>query len=147
MLQITVIGHLGRDAEVREVNGQKAISFSVAHSHYYYDANGQRVEKTSWVRCTLWREKDGISQYLKKGTLVMAQGMPKVHVYVHAESRQPVGQLEMRVTDLQLLGGKKEDSTAAGVGAPVAQQSPTPSYPAGGTSNQAPQDTNEDLPF
>lgn len=110
MLSLVIIGHLGRDAEVKEINGQKVINFSVAHTHTYKNQQGQKVESTTWVRCDMWVQKDALSPYLKKGTQVYCEGLPRIYAYQN-DQRQIVGSLQMRVDKLQLLsGGRKEES-------------------------------------
>ena len=65
----TVIGHLGQDAVVRHWNDKQAISFSVAYNESYTDKDGTKHERTIWVNCTLWRDKDTkLANYLRKGT-------------------------------------------------------------------------------
>lgn len=112
---MVIIGNLGRDAEVKEINGQKVIQFSVAHTSSYTNQQGQKVQNTTWVRCDYWVKKDGVSAYLKKGTLVYVEGLPKVYAYQN-EQRQVVGSLQLRVENLQLLsGGRKEEAAPAPV--------------------------------
>ena len=118
MLSMVIIGNLGRDAEVKEVNGQKVIQFSVAHTSSYTNAQGQKVQSTTWVKCDLWKEKDAISQYLKKGTLVYVEGFPKVYAYQN-DQRQIVGNLQLKVQSVQLLGAAKKEGDA-GTSSPAA---------------------------
>jgi len=64
MLQIEIIGNLGQDAEIKEFNGQRFISFSVAHTESYTDAHGERQKRTVWVSCLKYGES-GVINYLK----------------------------------------------------------------------------------
>lgn len=76
-MEIHVItGRIGRDAEARTVGDKLAIGFSVAVDHSYIDRNGEKVNKSTWYDCTLWRKpgQDGILKYLKKGTQVTVHG-------------------------------------------------------------------------
>lgn len=90
-----VIGHIGKDAIVRDVTNQslKAIGFSVAHTEKYKDAQGVQHEKTVWVNCTLWRQQDklAIVPYLLKGQKVFVTGQPSAVGYVPQNGGQPVG--------------------------------------------------------
>lgn len=103
-----MIGHLGRDAEVREVGGQSVIAFTVAHSERFTDRSGVQQDRTTWVNCSYWREtgKTAVAQYLKKGTQVYMEGIPSARAYTNNQ-QQLVGSLEMRVMSLELLGGKQ----------------------------------------
>lgn len=53
MLQLEIIGNLGSDAEIKEINSKRYVSFSVADSYRRTDAQGNRVDKTTWVS-VLW---------------------------------------------------------------------------------------------
>lgn len=108
MLKTQLIGHLGKDAEVRDAAGKKVISFAVAHTEKYTDRNGAKQEKTTWVNCSLWRQPDktGIAQYLTKGTQVYVEGTPSVRTYENKEG-QTLASLELTVQSIELLGGGK----------------------------------------
>lgn len=110
MLKSTVIGNLGAHAKVRNVNGVKAISFSVAHNEQYKDSEGIKHEKTLWVNCTFWRTKEtNLIKFLKKGQLVYVEGTPSVGVYRNKEGIH-VADYQLRVTNIQLLGSRSDDS-------------------------------------
>lgn len=47
MLVLEAIGNLGADAIIKDLNGQKYIAFSVAHTESYKDSQGQRHERTT----------------------------------------------------------------------------------------------------
>lgn len=104
MLKMQVIGYLGRDAEVTEINPEKmAIKFSVAHTY---------KDKTVWVECTIFRKPNnlGIAQYLKKGTQVYVDGPPSVHAYT-TSTGEVAGKMQLIVNDVQLLGSKSADQS------------------------------------
>lgn len=64
MLVLEAIGNLGADAIIKDLNGQKYIAFSVAHTESYKDSQGQRHERTTWVSCLKYGESQVIN-YLK----------------------------------------------------------------------------------
>ncbi len=106
MIKLQVIGHLGKDCTVNTVNGKNVINFNVAHSEKYKDAQGNQVEKTTWVECAYWTDRTAVSPYLKKGTQVYVEGQPEVRTW---ESNGKNGaSLTVRVSSVQLLGGKAE---------------------------------------
>jgi single-strand DNA-binding protein len=76
MLKVEVIGHVGKDAEMRYTGtGQAVTSFSVAHSEQYTSAAGEKVKKTVWLRVTAWGTlAEDCNQYVKKGMLVHVEG-------------------------------------------------------------------------
>ncbi len=54
MNKIIVIGHLGRDPEMRYTpNGQAVTSFSVASSRRYTTTGGEQREETEWSTSVL----------------------------------------------------------------------------------------------
>lgn len=56
MNQVTLIGHLGQDAEVRSTqSGKKVANLRVATSEKFKDRNsGEIVEKTDWHNVVVW---------------------------------------------------------------------------------------------
>lgn len=74
--KIQLIGHLGRDAELRYANGGQAVAnFSVATTEKWKGKDGQLQEKTEWHRVNWWgKGAEAVSQYLLKGGLVYVEG-------------------------------------------------------------------------
>ncbi len=68
-----IVGHLGRDPEMRYTpNGKPVTNFSVAVSRKYNGKDGKTVEKTKWFRVTAWDKLAELcNQYLRKGRLVL----------------------------------------------------------------------------
>ena len=66
--QITIVGYLGNDPEMRFMpNGQAVTSFSVATSNKYTSNTGQRVDETTWFRVSVWgAQAESCNQYLKR---------------------------------------------------------------------------------
>lgn len=108
MIKLQIIGHLGRDCATNEVSGRTVINFPVAHSEKYKDAQGNLVEKTTWVNCAYWTDRPAIAQYLKKGQLVYAEGNPEVEAYLNKDN-QNAASLKMTVFRVQLLGGRNDN--------------------------------------
>lgn len=137
MLKLLVIGNLGKDALVNNVNGKSVINFSVAHTEKYKDAQGNQQSKTTWVECAWWSDRSGVVPYLKKGVSVYVEGNPEVKTFSKSDGTTGTI-LVLRVGMLQLLGGGSNGNTA-----PQAQQSNGNNY--GGTPQSA--NTDDDLPF
>lgn len=107
-LKLEIIGNLGSDAVVRDVNNSKAIGFSVAHSEKYKNSQGTEVENTTWINCTIWKYQDQsveIAKYLKKGTMVAIEGFPSVKGYQNQQG-QIGASMECRVSFIKLLSNK-----------------------------------------
>ena len=116
MIKLQIIGNLGKDCIVKEINGKHVINFSVAHTERFKDAQGNQKERTTWVECAYWTDKTAIAPYLVKGTSVYAEGSPEADPYTNKEG-QAAATLRMRVQSIQLLGGNKDNqgSTAGNV--------------------------------
>ena len=77
MLQeLTLIGNLGNDPEMRYTPAGKAVcNFSLATNRKWNDANGQEVQETTWFRVSTWgRQAKVCNQYLAKGRRVFVRG-------------------------------------------------------------------------
>lgn len=106
MLKLNVIGHLGADVEIKDVNGKRFASFRVAHTDKYTTAGGETKETTTWVECTL-PDDSKVIPYLKRGTLVYCEGMPSFRAFSSEKYRCYMVGVSLRVTDVQLLSAKK----------------------------------------
>ena len=113
MIKLQIIGNLGKDCIVKEINGKHVINFSVAHTERFKDAQGNQKERTTWVECAYWTDRTAIAPYLVKGTSVYAEGSPEADPYTNKEG-QPAATLRMRVRNIQLLGGNKEGQSSQG---------------------------------
>jgi single-strand DNA-binding protein len=111
MIKLQIVGNLGKDCIVKEVNGKNVINFSVAHTERYKDAQGNQKERTTWVECAYWTDKTAVGQYLKRGQMVYAEGAPDADAYMNKEN-QAAATLRMRVSNLQLLGSSKDGQGA-----------------------------------
>lgn len=74
MLQLEIIGNLGRDAEIIDIKGRRYVSFSVADSFPATDVAGNRVERTTWVSVLWYGDGGRLLQYLKRGAKVFVRG-------------------------------------------------------------------------
>ena len=74
--QIILVGHLGRDPEMRYTSsGVPVTNLSLAVSRRWTNQEGQSQEKTTWFRINLWeRRAETAAQYLAKGAKVMIIG-------------------------------------------------------------------------
>ena len=107
MIKLQIVGNLGKDCIVKEVNGKNVINFSVAHTERFKDSQGNQKERTTWVECAYWTDKTAVAQYLTKGKTVYAEGAPEADAYMNKEG-QAAATLRMRVQSIQLLGGNSE---------------------------------------
>ena len=76
--KVMLIGNLGKDPEIRvsPQTGKKAVSFSLATSRRYRDANGEQKEDTQWHNIVGWGKVAEIVEQLgvSKGTSLYVEG-------------------------------------------------------------------------
>jgi single-strand DNA-binding protein len=151
MIKLQVIGNLGKDAVINNVNGKTVINFTVAHSEKYKDQQGQVQDRTVWVDCAFWTER-AVGQYLLKGKTVFVEGTPRVEAYTTKEGRQGAS-LRLTVSDMQFVGGNRDNqqqqqSTDGQVTNNPVASSPASSMPAAPSFDaNAAITTADDLPF
>jgi single-strand DNA-binding protein len=144
MIKLQVIGNLGKDASVNNVNGKNVINFTVAHTERFKDAQGNQKDRTTWVDCAYWTDRTAIAPYLKKGTQVYVEGTPDVRTYTTQDGRNGAS-LTLRIVNVQLLGSRNNE----GGNASSNYSAPQNNY----TSSSSPSTAGEltepldDLPF
>ena len=146
MIKLQVIGNLGKDATVNNVNGKNVINFTVAHTEKYKDSQGVQKERTTWVECAYWTDRTAVAPYLRKGTQVYVEGTPDVRTYQTNDGRQGAA-LSLRITTVQLLGSRNNDE-----GSNNNSYAPQQSYtgnarPANNAPAQQMEEVADDLPF
>ena len=151
MIKLQVIGNLGKDAVVNNVNGKSVINFNVAHTEKYKDAQGVPKDRTTWVDCSYWTDRTAVAPYLKKGTQVYVEGTPDVRSYTTADGRQGAS-LTLRIVSVQLLGAKPsgsgEQPSYGRESTPAQSYNPAPSYNPQPTSNgDSGESIDDGLPF
>lgn len=104
MISATVVGNLGKDAEMRQAGNDNVCSFSIASST---KAKGE--EKTDWVRCSLWGKRgEALHKHLTKGKKVIAVGTLSTREY------QGKTYLELRVDQLEFGGSAGQQGQQSG---------------------------------
>lgn len=145
MIRLQVIGNLGKDCVVNNVNGKSVINFSVAHTEKFKDAQGQQKDKTIWVECAYWTDRTAVAPYLKKGTMVYAEGTPEIRNYTTADGRAGTS-LSLRVFSVQLVGGRG-DSQGGNESSSYQQQPNNQQNPRSNTPASDITEPMDDLPF
>ena len=109
MIKLEVIGNLGADAEVKVYNGNKFVSFRVAHTDKWVDRQtGVISTQTTWVSCSLNGDGGGLTPYLKKGTKVFVRGTPNLVTYSSPTTHKIETGVNLFVRDIELCGGHQE---------------------------------------
>ncbi|TGE05242.1 single-stranded DNA-binding protein [Hymenobacter fodinae] len=81
--KVILIGHLGKDPEVRHLEGGNSVAnFTMATNEYYKDKQGNRVERTEWHNIAAWRNLAELAEkYLCKGHQVYVEGRIRTRQY------------------------------------------------------------------
>jgi single-strand DNA-binding protein len=87
---VTIIGNLTADPELTfTTTGQAKLSFSVANTHIWYDAAGEKQEKTSYFNVTAWRYlAENSARTLEKGIGVVVYGRLEQRSYEDKEGNK-----------------------------------------------------------
>lgn len=73
--KVQLIGHVGQEPEVKEVNNRKVANITVATNDYYYNDKGEKVAQTEWHRVTAWgKPAEIIEKYVSKGKEIAVEG-------------------------------------------------------------------------
>jgi single-strand DNA-binding protein len=131
--KVILVGHLGRDPEVRyTASGDAVADVSLATTEYYKDKNGEKNEKTEWHNLVMWRaQAEFAKEWLKKGQLLYVEGRLQTRSWEDKEGQKRY-KTEIQVDQVTLLGGL----TGRGKPAGEAKQD---------TKTESP--SEEDIPF
>ena len=108
MLQVTLIGNLGADAQMKSANGKEFATCRVAHTDRWKDDAGQMHESTIWVDVTI-NGKPAVFDYLKKGQMIYVTGSCNLRVYSSEKDRCMKAGLTISASRIELLGGRSDD--------------------------------------
>lgn len=146
--EITLIGRLGRDPEMRYTpNGTPVTTLSVATDRRWTGSDGQQRKEVVWWRVTAWRRQaETCNEYLSKGDQVFVKGrvggdrLPQSdgseQIVPHTwtgQDGQPRASYEVTARFVRFLG--------QAVGQPVAD------IPGGMPEEPAEDDAEEEIPF
>ena len=130
MTTVTILGKLGGDVELKDVNGTALAKFSVAQNVGFGDK-----KSVNWFNVSIWggQAKSNFVDYLKKGQMVQVVG--------ELSTREYNGKtyMEVRSYSCNLAGSPQQAPQQQGYAQPKPQAQPTAG---GGTSN-----LDDDLPF
>lgn len=120
--KVILVGHLGKDPEVRHLDGGVTVaSFPLATSETY-NKDGKRVEQTEWHNIVLWRGLAEVaSKYLQKGKLVYIEGKLRTRSF---EDKEKVKKYvtEIVADNFTMLGRKSDfENTPASAGTPKSE--------------------------
>jgi len=148
--KVILIGHLGRDPEMRYSAGGSAVAnVSVATNESWRDReSGERQERTEWHRVVFFGKlAEIVGEYLKKGSQVYVEGRLQTRKWQDKEGQDRYT-TEIVAGNMTMLGSR------AGAGMPsddadYGDSSPARPRPAasGGGGGGGGADFDDDIPF
>ncbi|HMQ03991.1 MAG TPA: single-stranded DNA-binding protein [Pyrinomonadaceae bacterium] len=154
--KITLIGHLGKDPELRYTpQGVAVCDFSLATNDKKRDQAGELQNVTTWFKVTLWRQQaENAAKYLSKGRQVYIEGRLRVEDWTDRDGNNRYT-LEVQASEMQFIdsggGGRNDDyqrdePRAAEFAGPAGSNAAANS--AGGSGGfTRPATTDDDIPF
>ena len=136
--KVILVGNVGRDPEVRYVDGQagaqgaqnKVATFTLATTEKYRDRSGEMRENTEWHNIVAWRQPADVAEkFVRKGTQLYIEGKLRTRSYTDAQGTKKYV-TEIVVDTLQLLGRREGDAQSAGAPAAQYQRPAQPAYAA-----------------
>lgn len=112
--KVILVGHLGKDPEVRYLEGGVSVtSFPLATSESY-NKDGRKVEQTEWHNIVMWRGlADVAAKFLQKGKLVYIEGKLRTRSFEDKEGIKKYT-TEVVAENFTLLG-RKSDFESEGI--------------------------------
>lgn len=111
MLIATLIGNLGANAEIKTADGREFVTFRVAHNDSYKGADGNKVESSMWIDCTMScaSGRPAVLPYLTKGTAVCVVGQLSTRIYSSEKDRCMKAGVKIHVQRVELIGGAADN--------------------------------------
>lgn len=118
--KVMLIGNVGRDPEVRYLDGNaaaggqgaKVATFTLATTERYRDRNGELRENTEWHNIVAWRNSADVAEkFVHKGTQLYIEGRLRTRSWTDQSGTKKFT-TEIIVDNLQLLG-RRDDSQNA----------------------------------
>ena len=104
---VRLIGHLGQNPDVKQLNGGKKLAkCAIATSENYKNENGEKVTETQWHNLVAWgKQAEIIEKYLKKGSEVAIEGKLSNRSYTDKEGNKRYT-TEVVIHEVLMLGKK-----------------------------------------
>ena len=133
-----LIGHLGRDPEVRYTpSGVAVANFSIATSETWTNKDGEKETRTEWHRIVAFGRLGEIcGEYLSKGRQIYIEGRIQTRDW---EDREGIKRYttEIVASQMLMLGARDQAESAR------SDDAPSPDF----SSTQVPAQDDDDIPF
>jgi single-strand DNA-binding protein len=147
MLRVSLIGHLGADAELRSTQkGSPLVGLRVAVSQLRTGSGGQREESTEWFRVRVMGRQIESAQRLAKGARVFVAGRLDISHY-QSRDGEPRTTFDIWADEVQNLSSRASAEPASSDLNPhrPEQRPASAARPVG--YSRPPVDDGDDLPF
>ena len=125
---IIIMGHCGKDPEVRQIQGTSFASVNIATNRKRKDRNGTEIKETDWHRVIAWGiTADIIAEQFRKGDGVFVEGRMQYRTWTDNDGR------EHDIAEIYAFI--------------VAKLAPSPRDNRHGTGQSAPPPTDDEIPF
>lgn len=137
--KVIIIGIVGRDPEVKHLDGGRIVSsFSVATDESYTPKGGTKIEATEWHNIVIWGPLNQVvEKYVRKGMKLYLEGKIKTDTF--EKDGQKHYSTKIQVDKLEMLS-KVEGSQAQSSSLPQSESM----RPSG---MEEPEPEGNDLPF
>ncbi|MDD2564040.1 MAG: single-stranded DNA-binding protein, partial [Salinivirgaceae bacterium] len=107
--KVFILGHVGKDPNIKHFETNSVASFSMATSEKYKDRNGTLQERTDWHNIVVnGKMAKVVEDYVKKGTQMMVEGKIRTRKYeVNGQDRYIT---EIYAERFELLGRPQNSS-------------------------------------
>jgi single-strand DNA-binding protein len=115
LTNVTVLGNLVRDPEVKAVGSTSVCEFAVAVNETWKDRDGQKQEHVSYFDVKVWgKQGDACAQYLAKGRSVLVLGTLRQDRWEAADGSGNRSRVYVRADSVTFLGGPKAGDSVDG---------------------------------
>lgn len=113
--QVTLMGNLTRDPELRQTpNGQAVANFSLALNRSYKDSKDEWQEATDFIDVVAWAKlAEQVGEHLHSGSKALVSGRLQSRSWDDKETGQKRNKVEVLATDVTFIDGLTTDTSEA----------------------------------
>ena len=143
-----LVGNLGKDPELRyTASGQAVATFSLATTEKFKDKSGGQQERTEWHTVVAWGSLAEIcGKWLVKGKQVYIEGRITYRTYDDRDGNKRYV-TEIVASEMKMLGGRPGEEGGGGGSARPARAAGAPPREPVAVPEDAPYNTDDDIPF
>ncbi len=109
MNNITIVGRLTADPELKNINGYSCLSFGLAERSISKNADGEYM--TNFFDVTAWRNlADRVSKWFRKGDKVCVSGSLTIRHYVTKDGKDGCA-VQIRAENIEGMSPRRDDNS------------------------------------